>query len=124
MTTTRSTGRPSSGLGGCAVRSMAAALNPGAAFRSWARVERVRALFVELVLQLDAFVVRFCGADGFNNSAGIALHVPLAELFRGNRAVARIVIGKPGVPPDAGIDVVRKAEAFWSAPDSREARSR
>ena len=58
----------------------------------WLRVQQVRALFVELVLQLQADIVRPDRADRFRHRIDPPVHLIFAELFRGCRAVAWVVI--------------------------------
>lgn len=76
------------------------------------RVQRVFAFFVELVLEFEALVVGFGGLGGFDDGIDVALHVPFAKLPGGDRTVAGIVIGKAGIPPNAGVEVFRKMEAI------------
>ena len=82
---------------------------------SWLRVERMFALFVKFVLELEALVVGLCGANGFDDGGDPIVHVPLAELASSDGAVTGIVIGKAAVPPDAGVDVFGQAEVLLVA---------
>ena len=63
------------------------------------------AFFVEFVLELETLIIRLCGPNGLDGGGDPIVHVPLAELPGGDRAVTGVVVGKAGVPPDAGVDV-------------------
>src|SRR5215469_1085112 len=76
------------------------------------RVERVLALFVELILDLEARVIGLDRPNGIDNRGNPALHVPLAQLFCDHRAVTRIVLGEARIPPDAGVKKAREVLAF------------
>src|SRR5258708_7135410 len=84
------------------------------AFRpsSWSCVQGVFALFVEFVLEFEALVVGFRGANDFDDGSDPIVHVPLAELARGDRTVTGVMIRKAGVPPDAGVNVFGQVQAF------------
>src|SRR5215475_4134596 len=66
---------------------------------------------VKLVLKFEAGVVSFDRAKSFDEGTYPGINVPLAEFFRGNGAVAGIVIRKTRVPPDASVDVFGKLDA-------------
>jgi hypothetical protein len=68
----------------------------------------VLALFVELILQLEARVVGFHGADCLHQSIDPPIHLKLSQLLGCGGAVAGIVVGKARVPPDAGVDIFGK----------------
>src|SRR5262249_9852240 len=74
-------------------------------------VERMLALFVEFVLQLQAVFIGFDGFQCFDNGADPAFQIPFAEFLARDGAVAGIVIGKARVPPDAGVNVFGKLHA-------------
>src|SRR5579885_200956 len=66
------------------------------------------ALFIELVLQFQTFVVRFHRADCPYDGVYPALQVGFALLLGSGGSVAGIVIGESRVPPDASVDIVRE----------------
>src|ERR1700730_14863975 len=74
----------------------------------WLRIQRVLALLVEFVLQLEADVIGFPRADRFHNSIDPPIHLKLSQLLRRHGSDARIMVRKPRVPPDAGVNIVRK----------------
>src|SRR5690242_20917056 len=71
-------------------------------------VERMLALFVEFVLQFQAGVIGFNGANAFGDVVDEAVHVPLAEFLGGDGTITGIVIGETRVPPDAGVKAFGK----------------
>src|SRR5712691_4290522 len=85
-----------------------AAAVPFDARRSGPRIERMLAFFIEFVLEFQALIVSLDGANGFDGYHNPIVHVPLAQLFGSDGAVTRIMVRKPGVPPDAGVQVVRQ----------------
>src|SRR5260370_12523820 len=80
------------------------------------RFERMFALFVEFVLQSETLIVCLGGANGFNSEGNPIVHVPLAELSGGDRTVAGVVVWKPGVPQDPGVDTARPINALLLLP--------
>src|SRR5882672_6833071 len=72
------------------------------------RIERVFALFVKFVLQLQACVINLDCPKSFDHGLNPAFEVPLTEFFGGDGAIAGIVIGEARIPPDAGINLLRK----------------
>jgi len=88
--------------------------------------------FEEFILQPEAFLVGFDGSGGFHDSVNPGVHLELAKVESGQRTVPGVVIGKTGVPPDSGIDVLRQLcrprsprTRAWPDPDApvRDARS-
>src|SRR5467141_1365346 len=82
------------------------------ALESWPSIEGMFALFVEFVLEFEALLVGFRGANGFDDSGDPVVHVPLAEFTGGHRTVTGVVVREAAVPPDAGVDIVRQVYAF------------
>src|SRR5260370_14958408 len=76
------------------------------------RIKRMLAIFIEFVLELEALVVGLCGANGFDDGGNPIVHVPFAEFARGERTVYGVVVGKAGVPPDAGVYIFGQGQAF------------
>src|SRR5260370_27670431 len=79
------------------------------------RIKRMLALFIEFVLKLEALVVGLCSANGFDDGGNPIVHVPFAEFARGDRTVSGVVVGKAGVPPDAGVYIFGQGRAFLVA---------
>src|SRR6266436_6424857 len=79
---------------------------------SWLGIKGVPALFVEFILELEALVVRLCGANGLDGGSNPIVHIPLTELTRGDRTVTGIMIRKASVPPDAGVHIFGQVHAF------------
>src|SRR5439155_26177969 len=75
------------------------------------RVQRMLAPLVELILQAQALLVRFHGADGLRDAVDPRLRLELAELARRHGTFAGIVIGETRVPPDAGVQPFRQLQA-------------
>src|SRR5271166_3823855 len=75
------------------------------------RVQRMLGLLEELVLQLQGLLICLDGFDRLGDLARPGLLVELAELFGGRRSNAGIVLGKLGVPPDAGVNALGQFEA-------------
>src|SRR5258708_14166468 len=75
-------------------------------------VQEMFALFVEFVLEFEALVVGLCGANGFDGGSDPIVHVPLAEITRGDRTITGVMIRKAGVPPDAGVNVFGQVQSF------------
>src|SRR5271166_6013185 len=61
----------------------------------------------KLFLQARRHLVGLDRPDRVSESGSPRLHVELTEFFRGWSAVACIVVGKLGVPPNTCIDTVR-----------------
>ena len=76
------------------------------------RVEWMFALFVELILDFQAGVIRLRRTNGFDDRGNPALHVPFTQFFRGHRTIAGIVIREARVPPNAGVEKVGQVLAF------------
>src|SRR4029077_1045704 len=76
------------------------------------RIKRMLALFIEFVLELEALVVGLYSANGFDDGGNPIVHVPFAEIARGDRTVSGVVVGKAGVPPDAGVYIFGQVQAF------------
>src|SRR5256886_14247378 len=70
-------------------------------------LQRVLAPLVELVLQAQALLVGFDGADRLDDPVDPRLRLELAELAGCRGAFARVVIREPRIPPDPGIEAVR-----------------
>src|SRR5438094_10600257 len=66
---------------------------------------------VELILQVQALLVRFDRADRLHDPTDPRLRLELAELARRRGAFAGIVIREARVPPDAGVEAFRKLQA-------------
>ena len=64
-------------------------------------VEGVLGVVEKLVLKLEAFGVGFDGFEGGGDLAGPLFLIEFAEFFGGGFALAGVVIGEAGVPPDA-----------------------
>src|SRR5215469_2214193 len=69
------------------------------------RIQRVRALFVEFLLQFWTDVVGFHLLDRFHHGIDPPIHLVFTELLRCGSAFARVVEREAGVPPDAGVDI-------------------
>lgn len=67
--------------------------------------------FVELVLEFEAGVIGFDGAKAFDNSSNPPVEIPLAKFRTGDGAVAGIMVGEAGVPPDACVDLFGELDA-------------
>lgn len=68
--------------------------------------------FVEFGLEFQGGGVGFDGADGFDDLVDPGVHQDFAEFPGGEGAVAGIVVGESGVPPDSGVDVGGEVEAI------------
>src|ERR1700678_281039 len=72
------------------------------------RMQRMRALFVELVLQLEAHIVGLHRADCLGDRIDPPIHLKFAQLLRGYGTVAGVMVGEARVPPDAGVNIFRQ----------------
>src|SRR5882724_10895232 len=70
------------------------------------RVQWMRGLLEELVLQLKTFLVSLDRSDRLCDVVDPHLHSVLAHFKRGGRTVAGVMIGKARVPPDSCIEVL------------------
>src|ERR1700678_2604441 len=68
------------------------------------------ALSVKFILQLQADVVCFHRADSLYDGADPPIDLKLSQFPRRCRAVTGIMIGKARVPPDSGVNILRKIE--------------
>lgn len=75
------------------------------------RIQRVLALFIEFVLQLQAYVVGFDGSDRFDDCIDPPIHLKFSQLFCRCGTVTGVVIGEARVLPDTGVDVFGKGLA-------------
>src|SRR2546426_6526778 len=66
---------------------------------------------VELVLQSQAFLVGFDGADRLYDAVDPRLRLEIAELTRRGGTFPGIVIRETRVPPDAGVETFRQLQA-------------
>ena len=64
----------------------------------------------EFILQLRAVLVGFDRANGFHNCLDPRIHSVLTQLFVSQRAIAGIVIWKPRIPPDRGVEIFRQLD--------------
>src|ERR1700694_4695373 len=75
-------------------------------------VQRMLALFIEFVLDLEACVIGLRRANSFDREGDPIVHVPFAQFFPGHGAVARIVVWKTCVPPNPGVHRLGYTQAF------------
>src|SRR5271155_5447475 len=65
-------------------------------------IQRMFALLKKLVLQFQAGIIRFHRPNRLADRCNPQLHVRLAKLLHRQPAVARVMIGKFRIPPNAG----------------------
>src|SRR6187402_270501 len=75
-------------------------------------VQRMRARLVELVLELEADIVGLDGDKSLGDGVDPPLHLVLTKLVGCDCAIARVVVGEAGVPPDAGVDPFGEVEVM------------
>src|SRR5439155_23348242 len=75
-------------------------------------IDRMFRYFEEFVLKTQACLIRLHRSDCVYYLIGPGLHVEFAQLLRRGGALARVMVWKSRVPPDARVNAFGKIQPF------------